>query len=856
MPGKTIGSVTFVVGMDGRALPAEARASGELAGLAAGEGFEEAFDKQFSGIGAEMAKNMKANGTLSGHSFTDSLRDVINSEKVGLANDLADIFGNSEGLDNYFAKVEDAAPAVEELRNKIGRLADAQGLSNEEFNRVNGELDRYVPKVYATAQANRDAAVDVQRHRSALADLKIGLADHAANLDRVTSAYKRFEGDSDKADTAVNKLGKSLKKVGNDRSFSNGMSTDAKQILAIVIALVAAAPQIGALGSLIGSGLVIAGGALAILVGGVAAAISSFTQLNDLTGKLPAGVKESQTAFKGLTDTFAELRKQMTLGFFSDLAGPLNALKDQAKALTPAFHEFGVQAGGAFAIIANAIASPAFANGISSILGAAGPILQQLVTAAVSLGGAIGNIFVAALPFIQQFATGLAGLMKQFLDWTNSVVGQASIDLFFVHATQLVGPLIDLVGSLAKTLSNLVTPQAVGQTANFLTQLAGFLPVVGQLLNVIGQLDLFGTAATLLNEFGQAIQPSIPLLSQLAGLIGGALLQVIQALVPALGTIVNAIVPFALALAQALIPAILALTPLFAPLAQMFADLLPILLPVATAILDMATQIITALVPAITPLIAQLPTLIPPFADLAMLLIQQLVPILDPLIQLIVGLLGAIVPLLPSLVPLIELGLKPTSEALELLGPIVAGVAQYLNDTLVPAVQLVTDVLKAIIDFITNAFAGKWDAAWKGIGGSFKKIWDDIVAVARGNMNGLIDLLNGITTGINNVTKVAGVAPIPKIPHVQFAAGGIVSRSTFAEIGEAGAEAVVPLNRPLSQVNPAVRELSAIAQGKAPLGANGRTVHNWEPGSVIVQVPTDDPEQVAHSVVDNIIAGL
>lgn len=856
MPGKTIGSVSFIVGMDGRALPAEARASGELAGLAAGEGFEEAFDKQFSGIGAEMSKQMKENGTLSGHSFTDSLRDVINSEKVGLANDLASIFGESEGLDNYFAKVEDAAPAVEELRNKIGRLADAQGLSNEEFNRVNGELDRYVPKVYAVAQANRDAAVDVSRHKSALADLKIGLADSVENLGRVRSAYKGIETDGGRANTSVEKLGKTMKRVGNDRSFSNGMSTDAKQILAIVIALVAAAPQIGALGSLIGSGLVIAGGALAILAGGAAAAISSFTQLNDLTGKLPAGVKASQAAFTGLTGTFSELRKQITIGFFSDLAGPLNALASQVKGLTPAFSAFGAEAGKAFAILANALASPAFATGLTTILSAAGPILQQLVTAATSLGGALGNIFVAALPFVQLFATGLAGLTKQFLDWTNSMSGQIALTAFFTHATELVGPLTTLVGSLAKTLAGLVTPDAVSMTANFLTQLAGFLPVVGQLLNVIGKLDLFGTAATLLNSFGQAIQPSIPLLSQLAGLIGGALLQVIQALAPALGTIVNAVIPVALALGQALVPAVLALTPLFAPLAQMFADILPILLPVATAILDMATQIITGLVPALAPLLAQLPILIPPFADLAMVLIQQLVPILDPLIQLIVGLLGAILPLLPSLVPLIEMGLTPTTEALKLLGPIVAGVAQYLQDTLVPAVQLVTDVLKAIIDFIVNIFQGKWDAAWKGIAGSFKGIWADIVSVARGNINGLIDLLNGITSGINNVTKVAGVQAIPKIPHVQFAAGGIVSRSTFAEIGEAGAEAVVPLNRPLSQVNPAVRDLSAIAQGKMPLGGNGATVHQFAAGAIIVQAPTDDPEQVAHSVLDNIIAGL
>jgi hypothetical protein len=70
---------------------------------------------------------------------------------------------------------------------------------------------------------------------------------------------------------------------------------------------------------------------------------------------------------------------------------------------------------------------------------------------------------------------------------------------------------------------------------------------------------------------------------------------------------------------------------------------------------------------------------------------------------------------------------------------------------------------------------------------------------------------------------------------------------TLSVWGEAGPEALVPLNRPLSMVDPAVRTLSAIAQGKmsvvAPSEPNGlaggagrpsRTV-NIEAGAIVVQ---------------------
>jgi hypothetical protein len=86
------------------------------------------------------------------------------------------------------------------------------------------------------------------------------------------------------------------------------------------------------------------------------------------------------------------------------------------------------------------------------------------------------------------------------------------------------------------------------------------------------------------------------------------------------------------------------------------------------------------------------------------------------------------------------------------------------------------------------------------------------------------------------------------------AAGGVFSGPTRAIIGEAGPEAVVPLSRPLSQVDPAVRWLSAIAQGKASAGLAGSGARTIEIGGITIVTPATDPVAVATETVNVLTA--
>ncbi len=107
-----------------------------------------------------------------------------------------------------------------------------------------------------------------------------------------------------------------------------------------------------------------------------------------------------------------------------------------------------------------------------------------------------------------------------------------------------------------------------------------------------------------------------------------------------------------------------------------------------------------------------------------------------------------------------------------------------------------------IIDFVSGVFAGDWSRVWSGIVGIFDGIMQGICAVAKmpinaviGIINGVIDLINSISIDIPDwIPGIGGMhfgLDIDKIPYL--AKGGIVDSPMMAIIGEAGKEAVLPL---------------------------------------------------------------
>lgn len=116
--------------------------------------------------------------------------------------------------------------------------------------------------------------------------------------------------------------------------------------------------------------------------------------------------------------------------------------------------------------------------------------------------------------------------------------------------------------------------------------------------------------------------------------------------------------------------------------------------------------------------------------------------------------------------------------------------------------QSIKRIFGGIIDFVTGVFTGNWSRAWHGVINIFKGIFSMLSGVAKAPLNGVIGLVNMAIDGLNRISftmpdwspimpgKHFGVN-LPKMPYL--AKGGIVDKPTQAVVGEAGTEAVVPL---------------------------------------------------------------
>lgn len=166
---------------------------------------------------------------------------------------------------------------------------------------------------------------------------------------------------------------------------------------------------------------------------------------------------------------------------------------------------------------------------------------------------------------------------------------------------------------------------------------------------------------------------------------------------------------------------------------------------------------------------------------------------------------------------------------LNVVGSIVAGIIDVIGG--------IIETLTGVIQFIGGVFKSDWDQAWEGIKKIFKGVWDTFYGIVKVPINLIIDGINtaakaivsafcGVVNAIVGVVnsmitmalapfnllidaanKIPGVdipklefaipsmpnlaAKIPNIP--KLATGGIVTSSTLANIGEAGKEAVLPL---------------------------------------------------------------
>tara|TARA_S200002703_G_scaffold158098_1_gene167597 strand:- start:1401 stop:3158 length:1758 start_codon:yes stop_codon:yes gene_type:complete len=304
------------------------------------------------------------------------------------------------------------------------------------------------------------------------------------------------------------------------------------------------------------------------------------------------------------------------------------------------------------------------------------------------------------------------------------------------------------------------------------------------------------------------------LLPAFAALSAG-LLPVVEQLGPVLGDAVESLTP-ALEDLGAQIPGLLTS---FMPLVPLFVNLLGVVIDLAQAVLPILARLFESLIPTLEslmpPIMSLIDQLLPPLADLFLALMDAILPMVEAVIPILAGLLSSMAPILMRLIeaflPLIDLIVPILTGLLEFLIPILTTVADILAVLLIQAVGYLILAFQDFMDFL-EPFTAVFEETFGGIQNFFYTIINALIGMWEGFANAVINGVNSVIRALNRIqvsapawlTDLTGITSFGinirelgniSLPRVALAEGGIVTGPMNALIGEAGPEAVIPLNK-------------------------------------------------------------
>lgn len=501
------------------------------------------------------------------------------------------------------------------------------------------------------------------------------------------------------------------------------------------------------------------------LGGGISGFTSNLAQLPGTLGKV--GMALSNTG-KGFGSLFSVLKAHPTLAIVSAIVGALAVFFTQTETGRKILENIMGVVSKVFATISQAV----------------GPVLdtigQALSDAFSKIGDVLGNIFEKIGPSLMMFL--------------NSI-GQT-----LGGALSKIGPMLTKVlGKLGEVFAQIVEYMA---------------PVINDLFPALEPMlqsfqELFQTLVESAQEIGQALIP-----------LGEAMMDLFKSLIPPFAELAKTLIPIVIDAAKALIPVI-------GTIGQTLASILPPVLEVIKALLPPLLELIQAILPAITQFIQ---AILPVVVQVLQLIIPPLVAILSVIANILAVILTVVAKIISFVLPIIVNVITTIIKIVIGVINVVMSVITAIITGVTKVIQFVTSVITGIISFISGAinkiagfFQGLWTkikSIFSGIGNFFRGVFNTIksifqniaqkigntvggiikgaingvLTIAENIINGPIRALNGMIDIINNIPGVS-IGKIKEWKLPRMATGGVVNSATTAIIGEAGREAVLPLDR-------------------------------------------------------------
>lgn len=818
-----LGDVYYVAHIRGDNLNKEAKAAGDQAGEQMGEATRKSFDTEMSKLARDLETKFEKEGKLGATKFADALERQLKSRRDGITEELAGIFSDRESFQRFIKDSDSVGEGLDRLSDKLKKAKEYGGLTNDEFKSLSFSMQNWGKSLKVAEDQERSYArsledlrleldkvganhsrvteawekAEVNRTR-AIAEGKLAIREQLYDWEQLESTMQKVTVETDKSTKAVDRHNRSMERQG---SLWSRIPHNGRQALLIIGAITGGFEQIATLGSAAGAGIVLFGTAvltaipaLGVFIGGIASLVKT---MSDEDAKMPGYVAN----IRAFGEAFVVIGKDIETNLFGNLDASLGRfVNDTLPQLTGAISALAGSIGTTLATALDRLGDPKPVENFNTILGMSGKLFEGLTAAAVSLTGALAGITVAAGPSLERFSAWLVTVTDQFDKWANSPVGQGQLEQWFKDGSDILSGFVDLLVTTSKMLARLVTPESVDRTLQFMESLEGAMTFVEAIAEIFAELDIFGIAAQILDVLGNALVPFLNLLEPIA-------------------TVLNDVITVGI---NNLSLALTLLAPLFAPIQVAF-DLWAIVIERVTAYL--------------TPLQEQLTAAGTPLTEIADRITLALIPALD-------SLLDAFFELLPSPEEMARI-------IREDVVPAIQKFADWIVNEAVPAIKTfwewielqVIPRLKILKDGLDNG-AKAWKDWANGIIGYVKPLADFL--------SGLFGLMKDILGIQGKIKTPAGVGRPGLSDFAPTATGGTFYHSQVRRIAEAGAEMVVPLQRPLSQVDPSVRAVAEYARGDSSVSSSGKSIV-IETGAFQVRTNVADPVLVASMVMDEIV---
>ena len=589
---------------------------------------------------------------------------------------------------------------------------------------------------------------------------------------------KAFENKVNKSNSSLSKLGDGFRKMGRQAAqFGKVAAVMGTKAAAMTTAIGGVAAPLAALGTAaagvvgpvaaLGAAMAPAAlGSAALAMGVLKSATAGFSDalaasdpaaFAQAIANMPPAAQSAVTALKGLKDSFADIGNEVQQSFWNEFSniGQLAVLIEPIRmAMLGLSMDMGIAAAG----LVDFVSQGTGLNAMQQLIQNSGIAASHLAYAFADVIKGIIAVGAAASPV---FAEITAKMQDMAAGWAQSMTGafqDGSLQAFFADAVAKAQQLFAILGQLGSIVAAVFTAMSNAG--------APFLGTIGQIITAVEQFVTsaqgMATLESIFSALTSAVAAVLPIVGQLAVLIGGTLApvfaQLVTTIAPVVGQIVTAL--------SGIITAISPLLPIVGQLAAMFGGVLAQAITAVTPIFQQLAEILgTALTQAMQMLAPIFPIIVQAFQQLAVGL-QPLMPAIQALVQAFIGLIPPIVQLASGLIPglvQIVLALVPVFVAVvegvtnfvtslqplisvvaALAGPVLGGLASVLGWV----AEAIAPVIRFAVEMALQFWAGTravnvLKGAFGAVRGVISAAGDAFNAV-KGAISGVVDMVSSL----------------------------------------------------------------------------------------------------------------